>query len=583
MSETEKWMIELRLPSKKKLTREDLLFKVAVLTYCIDRRQENHGRDPLYAPLFMKKVTHDGKTTSVIVDVGEELEPDTVKVLERLKKYTFVDGRTVSEAEWKARASLFQDCILEHLLQIYETQNDIIYGLKEYDALMEVYNAHDYLNAHLPRTEIGSLEEAGKHWLDGMLLLKNGGFSYYASQEACDKAAFTKIDKTDMYRRYGLNVKGSLKYTNLPATWDDPSIKTWRLLDEPVTEEKTRLIQEREERMKQRETLKPYLVSQIRQGHSNSEIEQQLQSEKKSRMLIGDLMLDTDLLRLQGVDKHKPPKVEVTVDGQKTLEQMTQNERDKLISRFDKDVTALFPAGLSDQEIYDRVTQKLGNLDRDGTNGPLYQVFMLNDSDLLRGRIRLLRKTFDTPKQAPTETKPHELLDQHFEPDLYPPENLTLEQDFTETVTFGLAAGYTVDWLTRTIQRLHDSQGRSKYWTLNDMHDVTIKLEQAMQTIQTDFNKNKEANISRVEQKFEARIRYLIIDQHLTTIDAYAALTTGIMSSPKYQFLVDGPKANQYRDIINKVYKAYLDTLPPWNTARLFYKDQVFGTHKQDY
>jgi hypothetical protein len=249
------------------------------------------------------------------------------------------------------------------------------------------------------------------------------------------------------------------------------------------------------------------------------------------------------------------------------------------------DVTALFPAGLSDQEIFDRVTHQLGDFDRDGTNGRVYQVFLIKDQDMLRGRIRNLRKLFDTQTSAPTEARHHGYLDQHWTPDLYPPETMTLQQDFTETVTFGHAAGLTTAWLTRTIQSLADSQGRSKYWTLNDMHDVTDKLEQAINSIQTSFNTNKEAAVRRIQQKFTARVHYLIVDQGLTTQETFTALTTGQMAAPKYAFLLTGPNSDQYIDIINKVYVATLkkpepEKQEPWNTPHVFNKEEVEGTHK---
>jgi hypothetical protein len=582
MSETEKWTVDLKLPEKK-LTREDVLFKVTLSTFCSDARSERLGMKPSYKGVFTRKLVHDGKTTEVMVDTTETLLPDTVKVLERLtKKYSIVDNKTVSATEWKQRARLFQHCSKEQLTQIHERIWNSIERLKELEAFLEVYRAHDYLHANLPLIQLESLEEAGKHWLTGMLLLHKAHFSYYAAQEACDKNVYTEIDKTDQHRRYGLAVNGVFEYTNLPCTWNDESVKTWRMLDEPTTTEKARLLDQREEREKQCHLLRPLLVSLIREGHSNDVIKQKLEALKKPRLLVSDLMMETDFQRFKGAGN--PTKVTVTLSSPK--EQVSRADIQKLIGRFDADVTALFPAGLSDQEIFDRVTHQLGDLDRDGTQGRVYQVFLIKDQDMLRGRIRNLRRLFDTQTSAPTAAKERgDSLDMRSTLDLYPPETMTLQQDFTETVTFGHAAGLTTAWLTRTIQSLADSQGRSKYWTLNDMHDAADKLEQAINSIQTSFNTNREAVIRWIQQKFTARVHYLIVDQGLTTQETFTALTTGLMAAPKYAWLLTGPNSDLYVDIINQVYVATLKKpepmkQEPWNTPHVFNKEEVEGTHK---
>jgi hypothetical protein len=241
---------------------------------------------------------------------------------------------------------MFQHVSVKDLPRIKEGMLQVIERLKHVEDVQEINKAYDYVKTNIPELKPGTPEEESKNWLDTMLALKEAGFSFYAAREAADLFALGK----DVHFYSG---QSELKHTHLPSTWNNEAIKDWRAMDQDRTQEK-----------------------EAREAKSQEETKQ----------------------RKADITRAKPPKIQVVMTSAKER-QPTPPDLDNLTKQFDQEVWQLLPHGLTDQEIYDRVTGHSG-----------YDALIAAGSDLLKGRIRNLRKLYNdqTQKPEPTQTEKSE-------------------------------------------------------------------------------------------------------------------------------------------------------------------------------
>jgi hypothetical protein len=295
-----KLIIYVSRPRKKaEESYEQLLRSIAILGYCLDRRLEQQGQEPVYESVFKRAhgKTSEGKPITIIVESGGDplLEP-AAKVAEELSKQF---RQHASPVEWRARTRMFQHVSVKDLQDIKEGMLQTIERLKHAEDLQEINSAFNYVKTNMPELKLGTLEEESKNWLDVMLTLKEAGFSFYAAKEAAN--IFTLGEE----------------HTSLPSTWNDDSLKTWRLMDQTRTQEKEAREAESQKEKKQRKTIEPFLTGLIREGKTNMEIETILNQQKKPRQLISALMQDVTYLRHSGVTQAKPPKIQVVMSSAK--------------------------------------------------------------------------------------------------------------------------------------------------------------------------------------------------------------------------------------------------------------------------
>lgn len=262
--DVDKLFIYVSRPSKKaEETYGQLLRSIAILGYCLDRRLEKQGQEPVYEAVFKKKKRLEGQTVSVIIEYGSEPLVDVAAmVAEGLSKQF---PQYCSPVEWRARTRMFQHVSVKDLPRIKEGMLQNIERLKHVEDLQEVNRAYDYVRTNIPELKHGTFEEESKNWLDIMLALKEAGFSFYAAREAADLFALGK----DVHFYSG---KSELKHTRLPSTWNNEAIKDWREMDQERTQEK-----------------------EAREAKSQEEIEQ----------------------RKADITRAKPPKIQVTMTSAK--------------------------------------------------------------------------------------------------------------------------------------------------------------------------------------------------------------------------------------------------------------------------
>ena len=307
--------VYLHFKRKSTETYSEVLRSVAILGLIIDRRFEQLGMAPVYEAGFKKKVQAAGRTRTVIVDIGKELLEPAAKVAADLSvKYP----QHASPTEWKCRVGMYQNRSVKYLQDMREDMQSLIERLKHCESREEITRARKYLDENLPSTATHGLEERSKRWLDAMLLLRNADFTFYAAREAADHAAFF-IDKRNKFGRYTYwePYVEHEQNINLPTTWDNPTVKAWREMEKESTKERDAMDTESEENDRQHEALKPMLTNFIKQGMTNQQIQATLEAQKKPRQFIRDLMFDVIYLRFTGVEKHKPPKIEVIMSPAK--------------------------------------------------------------------------------------------------------------------------------------------------------------------------------------------------------------------------------------------------------------------------
>jgi len=365
-------------------------------------------------------------------------------------------------------------------------------------------------------------EKNREHYLDLMNQLKAEGFTYPVADRAASKRLI--IDVNPNLEPYDFNFWVDKDTgAKVPVdSWykkpEDPFLDAWK--KEPKSRTAEYFLLARSVYDDHVRDLKPQLEYCLVSHMTLEGVADELR-DKDVLELFEALMVYQGMLVEQERERQRKLKsrlkVTVTFPGLEKQKEHEQILKD-ITPDFDKKVLYLKSMGLNEEEIWQRVNI-IWNLGE--------------DSDLWRGRIRLLLRG-----EAAEEIT--------LEPNLNPPYNLTLKEEFDEYLTIAIVSSLTDQQI---IHQLTEVEVNSLYQPrFADLYQNSVKkLGVEIGHARDKYVMNLDQAKKEVQSKFLKRAGYLL-DYCLRTGED----TWNIMAKePKWNILLTGPNGEEWKTILN--------------------------------